>query len=145
MTAARARRTLPQVAYVDSSAIVKQIIEEAESAALERWLAAERPRAVTSRIAWIEVPRAARVAAGSAGLAPARAVLAEHDTLELTPFIANEAARIADDDVRSLDAIHLVSALVCAADVLVTYDHRLARAARHHGLRVAHPGFTPGR
>jgi len=135
----------PEVAYVDSSAIVKRVIDETESTALEAWLDAETPRVVTSRVAWIEVLRAARVAVGSDGVEPARRALAAHDILELTPLVADEAARLASDQIRSLDAVHLASALVCAADLLITYDRRLAQAARELGLRVEHPGVAPER
>jgi predicted nucleic acid-binding protein len=44
-----------------------------------------------------------------------------------------------------LDAVHLASALVCAADLLITYDRRLAQAARELGVRVEHPGVAPER
>jgi len=54
------------------------------------------------------------------------------------------ARRVRPDRLRSLDAIHLASALVIDADVVLTYDERLARACADNGLRVATPG-TPQR
>ena len=42
--------------------------------------------------------------------------------------------------LRSLDAIHLASALLLEADVVLTYDKRLAAACIEGGLAVAAPG-----
>lgn len=42
--------------------------------------------------------------------------------------------------VRTLDAIHLASALRIEADELLAYDHRLLAAATEHGLTAASPG-----
>jgi predicted nucleic acid-binding protein len=42
--------------------------------------------------------------------------------------------------VRTLDAIHLASALHVDADELLAYDTRLLAAAAEHGLLVASPG-----
>jgi len=137
-------RTTAPVAYLDSSAIVKQVVEEAESTSLDRWLTRTRHRLVTSRVAWVEVPRAVALVAGEAGLAFARSVLSEHNTWEVTPAVADDAARMAGTHLMSLDAIHLASARACAAEVLVTYDRRLASQTRALGLRVEHPGVLPG-
>ena len=51
------------------------------------------------------------------------------------------AAHVADPGVRSLDAIHLATALSLGDDlgVLLTYDARMADAARSLGLPVASP------
>jgi hypothetical protein len=41
--------------------------------------------------------------------------------------------------LRSLDAIHLATAVLFDVDVVLTYDERLAMAARHNGLAVSAP------
>lgn len=62
--------------------------------------------------------------------------------LDLTPGICRTAGALAPVALRSLDAIHLATALSIGDQALelVTYDARLARAAALHGLAVAHPG-----
>jgi predicted nucleic acid-binding protein len=55
--------------------------------------------------------------------------------------LLDRAGEIAPDDLRSLDAIHVVSALALGADLgeFFTYDQRLADAARYQGLSVVSP------
>lgn len=62
--------------------------------------------------------------------------------LDLTPGICRAAGVLGPNVLRSLDAIHLATALSigAAALELVTYDVRLARAALQHSLTVVHPG-----
>jgi uncharacterized protein len=62
--------------------------------------------------------------------------------LDPTPGICHAAGALAPATLRSLDAIHLATALSIddPALELVTYDGRLARAAAGHGVVVAHPG-----
>ncbi len=52
-----------------------------------------------------------------------------------------DAAADLDVEVRSLDAIHLATALALGRDlgVLVTYDERMTRAARELAIEVAAP------
>ena len=38
-----------------------------------------------------------------------------------------------------MDAIHLASAILLDVDLVITYDQRLAAAARHHGMKVSSP------
>lgn len=62
--------------------------------------------------------------------------------LELDERLATAAARRASASLRTLDAIHLASALSLAdeLDAFVTYDDRLTATARSAGLMVAAPG-----
>jgi uncharacterized protein len=136
MTALSGERRL---VYADSSALVKLVIEEPESAALARYLA-DTPALATSRIALVEVPRAT-------GLAnPAPEVQAETEQLlasclliDVSDGLLRAAASHASASVRTLDAIHLASALRIEADELVAYDRRLAAGAVGRGLAVAAP------
>jgi len=126
-------------AYVDASALVKLIVGEAESASLRPFLDSFQVVA-SSRIAVVEVSRAAmRRAPAAMGLAAE--VLDALLLVELDAPVAARAARIAPDILRSLDAIHLASAMTLAEDVevFVTYDERLAAAARALGMSVASP------
>ncbi len=95
----------------------------------------------TSRIALVEVSRATRLAN------PAPAVKEEAERLlescmlvGVSDGLLRRAAELESGSVRTLDAIHLASALLVEADELVGYDRRLAAAAAEHGLEVTSPG-----
>ena len=128
--------------YLDSSAVMKLVRREAETASMIDWL---RDRgdvlAVTSQLGRVEVLRAARRAGGNV-LVEARAVVGDLDLVPLSRAVQDVAGEIGDPLLRTLDALHLASALLLgdALTVLVTYDDRLADAARAAGLVVASPG-----
>ena len=129
------------VHYLDSSALLKRVLDEAESAVLRSWIDAElRDGAalVTSDLGDVEVAGAAR-----------RYNFSEHEEQSATTDVrfrgiderVIERARVVGDaTLRSLDAIHLATALVIGVDTLVTYDDRLGQAARNAGLDVIAPG-----
>jgi uncharacterized protein len=48
--------------------------------------------------------------------------------------------RLNPDRLRSLDAIHVASAMLLDADLLITYDDRMAETGQRNGLRCAAPG-----
>lgn len=127
--------------YLDTSALVKLVHLEAETAALERWLA-QRPAAplVASVLVEVELVRAVRIA-DPADLVHVPGVLASLDLLEIDVVVRANAAAITPPTVRSLDALHLATALELAADLeaLVTYDKRLGEAAEAAGLAWAAP------
>ena len=88
------------------------------------------------------MPRAVgRVSTDPAVQARAEQVLGGMDLLTLEPDILRVAAHLSPPTLRSLDAIHLASALSLGADLggLVTYDERLAEAARAAGITVLQP------
>lgn len=125
--------------YADASALVKLVLREPESDALRHYLAA-LPEPATSRLAFVEVHRAFR----RLGEDPVDATQALWDRtvfIELDASIAESAAEIGPATLRSLDAIHLASALALADELeaFVTYDARLADAARSAGLTVVAP------
>lgn len=128
--------------YLDSSALLKLVHEEHESAALEEWLAmrAGTPM-VTSELARVEVIRASRRINADA-LPEARALLAGLDLIPVTTDVVDEAADVGDPTLRSLDAIHLASALsiLGALSAFLAYDHRLVEAASVAGLEALSPG-----
>lgn len=126
--------------YLDASALVKLVLEEAETSALREYLAAAEPRQVTSVVSRVELPRAVnRFPAADLGLA--WAVLDEVQAIALDLDVARRAATLQPSGLRSLDAIHLASALVIGQelDAFITYDKRLEAAARANGLAVAAP------
>jgi predicted nucleic acid-binding protein len=127
--------------YLDSSALVKLIAREKESDALFAFLE-QRPERVSSILARIEVGRALRRAEAPPPLVQrADRLLRCVALIHLVAPIARLAAHTGPPELRSLDAIHLASALSVRDDleVLVSYDRRLTSAAEAAGLHVAAP------
>jgi predicted nucleic acid-binding protein len=132
--------------YLDSSALIKRVIAERESTALiEAVDEYHRNRAAlyTSSLAWIEVGRALRslVDAGFGDVAgDVDDVLSGVLEMPIHPEVVALARRVGPNILRSLDAIHLASAMIADADVVLTYDERLAGACAHNGFRIEMPG-----
>lgn len=127
--------------YLDSSAMVKLVVVEAESDALQAFIVNWRRR-ISSSLARIEVPRAVRrLSPDSAVQARAERLVDDTDQVPLDQDVPRDAARLAPVPLRSLDAIHLASALSLGANLggIVTYDDRLAEAARTAGVSVLQP------
>lgn len=123
--------------YLDSSAVVKLVIEEPESSALRRYLRRRRP-IVASALIRTEVVRAVLLE-DEAVRARAEQVVAKIDQIRLNNRILDAAAALQPPLLRSLDAIHLATAIEVAATVVVTYDDRLRVAVDAHRLRTAAP------
>lgn len=131
-----------ELLYLDSSALVKLVLPEAESEALLESLSAW-PVRVTSEMARVEVMRATRRATTHpAAEQRAEEVMAGLYLLKIDSDVLEGAARLEPRTLRSLDAIHLASALSLEADLgaIVVYDSNLATAAASCGLRVLAPG-----
>ena len=130
--------------YLDSSALLKLLVEEAESAALVGWMA-QHPEipAVSSELATVEVLRAIRRLAPEAE-PDARTLMSQLDLVPLSREVVAQAADVGDPMLRTLDALHLASALAVreALTFFVVYDHRLAAAASGAGFDVVQPGVT---
>lgn len=129
-------------AYVDSSALLKLVVREPETAALEADLA-ERDGLVASRLAVVECRRAARRASDRRVLQTVDQILDAIYLLEVTPAVLEAAAAADPPLLRSLDAIHLATALSVGDPQMnvITYDRRFAEAARANGLIVVQPGL----
>lgn len=126
--------------YLDTSAILKRFVVEPESEALQVWLAA-RPEEhlMSSGLLRVELHRTlARLYVEHSVHELADQLLGE---LYLHPVDAVlQRAATLDGDLRSLDALHLATALTAdPPPTLVTYDQRLADAATRAGLNVATP------
>jgi predicted nucleic acid-binding protein len=128
------------VVYLDSSALVKLVVAERESAALRRYLRAE-PRRASCALARVEVVRAVRPH-GAAAMTRARRVLRRLDLIQLDDELLDNAAALDGGVLRSLDAIHLAAAqtLVDELTAVITYDERMMAAAGAIGLTVEAPG-----
>jgi predicted nucleic acid-binding protein len=130
--------------YLDTSAIVKLVVRENESdalySALARW-----PDRVSSELARVEVHRALRRAGRSAAThRRADAVLEGLVLVHVDQPVLARAGAFRDRQMRSLDAIHLATALSIGddPDAFIAYDARLARLAVQEGLEVLHPGVS---
>jgi len=129
------------IAYLDSSALVKLVFAESESAALSRFLIEWRSRA-SSVLARTEVARVARRVGASDEARTRAADVLEHIALiALDDGIVTRAGEVEPPALCTLDAIHLATALALGDDLggIVTYDRRLADAARRAGLTVWSP------
>jgi len=129
-----------EVWYIDTSALVKTVIEEPESRALLRWLA-DKDRLVACALARVETVRAVRVS--DPGAVPrARQVAAAVTLIRLDDALYDLAADLEPASLRSLDAVHLAAALSVGRDLagVVTYDTRMAEAAAVLDLPVEAPG-----
>ncbi len=125
--------------YLDTSALVKLLVDERESLALVDHLGDNR-RVVSSALAAVETMRACRRSTVDA--ADVRGLLQSVETITIDQEVVQAAGAIDPPSIRSLDAIHLASAKRVDDPALefITYDARLADAARSHGLRVVQPG-----
>ena len=125
--------------YLDTSAAVKLVVSEPESASVREFVAGQVTR-VSSRVLAVELIRAV-ARRSSDSLHQARSLLDVMEFIELNVEIAERAAGLQPISLRSLDAIHLASALVLGdeLDVFITYDARQADAARALGLTVGAP------
>lgn len=129
------------VAYLDSSALVKLIVAEPESAALQvalsRW-----PQRASAALVRTEVVRALYRSGNHARVPEARRLFGTLSLVRVDETLLDRAGDLAPADLRSLDAIHLAAALELGDDlgVLLAYDARLREAAQAFGLRAEAPG-----
>jgi predicted nucleic acid-binding protein len=132
--------------YLDTSAAVKLVQEEDGSLALHSWLLGQ-PGSVlaSSLLLHTELLRATRRGRPDL-LAQARDLLAHVVLIDLGWEVCERAAMLDPAGMRSLDALHLASALTLAEDLegIVTYDTRLADAALTLGLQVHAPVLDAG-
>jgi uncharacterized protein len=126
--------------YLDTSALTKLVVAEPETAALRAWLDAAERVPLASNLVRTELLRAVRRGAPDRVL-QARAVLDSITLVQITTPIFEQAGRLDPTSLRSLDALHLATALDLGDDLdgLVTYDGRLAEAARLNGVPVTAP------
>lgn len=129
-------------AYVESSALLKLLLPEPEGGALStvlgRW-----PDWVTSELTTVECRRALRREGANASVrARADYLLAGCVLVRIDAHVLRLAEHIGPRDLRSLDAIHLATALSLGdhPEAFITYDDRLAAAARTLKLNVLQPG-----
>jgi predicted nucleic acid-binding protein len=125
--------------YIDSSALVKLVVEEPESTALRRYLRRRRPL-VSSALARVEVLRAV-LHEGDVATVRARDLLSSVDLIRVNDRVLNAAGVLQPAEVRSLDAIHLATAQQLGSELgqVVTYDERMRQAAEELSIRAHAP------
>ncbi len=133
---------MSEALYLDASALAKLVLDEPESPSL-RSLVGRTDRLFMSVVGEIETRRAVmRTTTNSRALGVALDdALARVNLVPLTEQIAATAAQIGPPVLRTLDAIHLATALAMGVEVdaLAVYDRRLANAALARGLVVVAP------
>jgi predicted nucleic acid-binding protein len=130
------------VIYVDTSALLKQVLVEPESVALHDYLEQRRTEGLVSSILLtVEMRRA--VQRGNPRLLPrVDLLLARVGQVDLSAPVTETASRFPDPGLRSLGAIHVATALLLRDELtaVVSYDKRMVAAAHSEGLPVVSPG-----
>ena len=128
-----------KVWYIDSSAIVKLVVQEPESLALLKFVR-RRSSLVASALARTEVNRAV-LALGDPFSRRAGDVLSKIDLVRINNQVLSDAGRLEPATIRSLDAIHLATAALFNTTLsgIITYDGTMASAARSFGWKVSSP------
>ena len=129
-----------KVAYLDSSAALKLLMTERESAALRIWLR-RRPERASAALLRVELVRVVRRARLPRLIPNARRLLAGIHLIRLDDALLDRAADLDPAELRSLDSIHLAAAASLGDDLaaVVSYDDRLLAAATSLGLPTATP------
>jgi uncharacterized protein len=123
--------------YIDTSALLKALVEEPHSDDLVDYV--QDDLLLSSGLVVTEMHRAAeRLGVDHTDV---RAILDGIDLLDVTPAVLGRAGLLPQPALRSLDAIHIASALAGGAEEFLTYDDRQAAGARAVGLRVISPGI----
>ncbi|MCK2241087.1 MULTISPECIES: type II toxin-antitoxin system VapC family toxin [unclassified Crossiella] len=126
--------------YLDSCALIKLIVPEPLSEDLFGYLDSRTEPLVSSELIVVEVHRAlTRIEADKAARTQADQLLDNITQLPLAPVV-RAAAALPDRYLRSLDALHLATALRVPTTRFVSYDRRLNEAAAKAGLTVRAPG-----
>lgn len=124
--------------YLDTSAALKLLIEEAESEALAQAVDEAAPDLVAG---WLLETELRRAATGETELS--QQVVSDFldgvSLYEMPASLFREAGYLPGTNLRSLDALHLAAAVRLGVDALVAYDVRLQSAARALGITIVAP------
>ncbi len=132
--------------YFDTSALVKRATKEKESEAMREffsWIVDRGDNCVTSKLGRIELARVVRRQLSNNRSEVNSVMRKALDNVSLYPIndaVATLAEEVGQPPLRSLDALHLATALTCGANAVVTYDERMRRAAFDEGILVIQPG-----
>lgn len=126
--------------YLDTSALLRLVFDEEYSNAMRTWTVRVDPEFAATDLLRTEALRAARRKSPES-VAEVRSRLDAVTFYRLSAAICQRAAELDPVILRTLDALHLAGALALGDDLqgLITYDVRLAEAARLHGVSVVTP------
>ena len=126
--------------YIDTSAAVKLLTAEPESAALIAELGNPAHQTVSSDLLETELGRVAvRIGASGSDVA---AILAQFDLATPDRSTYRQAALLPYPTLRSLDALHIAAAIDLNADTIITYDRRMIDACQVLGVATLSPKET---
>ena len=139
--------------YLDSSALAKLYLPEPESDTIEAFLHDRRDLmiselAITEVLSAVARRRREGMLTAHQALEIRDAVLADADSgslhrLDMSPVVHREAERllfhVESVAMRTLDSLHVATALLGSATYVVTYDARLRTAALCAGLKTLDP------
>lgn len=128
------------LAYLDSSVVLPRYLAEPRSGEANA-LIAQASSIVTCRVLQIEVMRGLSFITSAVERATAQMTFAEDwrrmIVVELDAPLADLAATIAaSTGVRTLDSLHVATAVLSGAEAFITFDRRQADAARAFDLTV---------
>lgn len=131
----------PAGTYVDSSVLVALFsLDDARRKVATAWLSRVGRDLATSVVAEIEIGRALRRRqVGAAQQAEADQLLASLERIELSPMVRTAARSVMPTALRTLDAIHVATALVAGLGRFASYDERQRMAAEEAGLTPVVP------
>jgi predicted nucleic acid-binding protein len=131
--------------FLDSSALVKRYIDEADTETVLNWC----EQASELAIAVIAVPELVSAFCRTrreGRLSETQYVQIKSDLMadiadvlicEITPQVVQRAiTALEDGPLRGMDALHVGAALTCAADVFISADARQCAAAERFGVKV---------
>ncbi|MGH2915078.1 MAG: type II toxin-antitoxin system VapC family toxin [Solirubrobacteraceae bacterium] len=124
--------------YLDASALVKRYVAEPGSDRL-RELMGHAAGWFMCRVGYLETARAVGLAGSPSAVRAVHKEWAAFNVIEADQELVESAIELAlAHDLRSLDALHLASALVLPREDLIVavWDRRLHAAARVEGLRL---------
>jgi len=132
------------VTYLDSSALLRLLVQEPESDDLAEQLDGLTDELVTSELTLAELHRNASKHGVEQGATDE--VLEQVSLLAVTTDLLRRAGRLptAGDFLRTADALHIVTAMTTGESSLCTYDRRQAEVAASFGFGVLAPGRPPG-
>lgn len=124
--------------YLDASALVKRYVQEEGTDVLVRAMSGAAEWSMC-RVGYVETARAVARSGERSGLADVERDWIHFDVIELDEVLASRAVQLSiATGLRALDALHLAAALSLDDEdpTFATWDARLHRAAREHGLRT---------
>lgn len=124
--------------YIDTSAALKLLVDETESAALAAELDAQQPELVACHLLETELRRVVHRIEALRQDAVTE-ILDSVDLFDVPSSLLREAGLLPGVTLRSFDAVHLAAAVRVGVDAVLTYDARFADAARDLGLAVVAP------